>query len=157
VRAGTVKQVRQWRWSSYRSVIGESKAPDWLKTDWLLGQFGKKRGKAIEAYRRFVQDGVKQESVWKDLKHQILLGDESFVRRLQKRRPTQTLDEIPKRQRRSMEKPLGAYQKANPDRYEAMAKAYLSGAYSMKEIGKHFGVHYMTVSRAVRKHEDHRI
>ncbi|MBT4811658.1 MAG: addiction module toxin RelE, partial [Thiotrichales bacterium] len=35
----------------------------------------------------------------------------------------------------------------------AMAKAYLSGGYTMKEIGDHFGVHYMTVSRAVRKFE----
>jgi putative transposase len=34
-----------------------------------------------------------------------------------------------------------------------MARAYLSGAYTMAEIGQHFGVHYMTVSRAVRKHE----
>lgn len=34
-----------------------------------------------------------------------------------------------------------------------MAQAYLSGAYPMAEIGQHFGIHYMTVSRAVRKHE----
>ena len=29
----------------------------------------------------------------------------------------------------------------------------LKGAYTMAEIGPHFGVHYMTVSRAVRKFE----
>jgi putative transposase len=157
VRAGVVKRVRQWRWSSYRSVIGESKASDWLETDWLLGQFGKKRGNAIEVYRRFVQDGIKQESIWKDLKHQILLGDDSFVGRLQRKKPAKALEEIPKRQRRSLGKSLEAYQKAYPDRDKAMATAYLSGAYSMKEIGKHFGVHYMTVSRAVRRHEDHHV
>jgi putative transposase len=118
---------------------------------------GKTRGKPIEASRRFVQEGIKRESIWKDLKHQILLGDESFISRLQMKKPAKTLDEIPKRQRRSMEKTLGEYQKTYPDRDEAMAKAYLSGTYSMKEIGKHFGVHYMTVSRAVPKHEDHRM
>ena len=32
--------------------------------------------------------------------------------------------------------------------------AYLSGAYTMAEIGQHFKVHYMTVSRAVKKRED---
>jgi len=32
-----------------------------------------------------------------------------------------------------------------------MAAAYLSGAYTMKEIGAFFDVHYMTVSRAVKK------
>ena len=35
-------------------------------------------------------------------------------------------------------------------RDEAMAEAYLSGAYTVVEIGTFFGVHYMTVSRAVR-------
>jgi len=35
-----------------------------------------------------------------------------------------------------------------------MANAYLSGAYTMSEIGDKFGVHYMTVSRAVRYFEE---
>jgi len=35
-----------------------------------------------------------------------------------------------------------------------MARAYVSGAYSMKEIGDFFGVHYMTVIRAVRRFEE---
>ncbi|MES9906263.1 MAG: hypothetical protein ABW168_26730 [Sedimenticola sp.] len=35
-----------------------------------------------------------------------------------------------------------------------MAQAYLSGAYMMAEIGWYFGVHYMTVSRAVKKAEE---
>ena len=34
-----------------------------------------------------------------------------------------------------------------------MTKAYLSEAYTMTEIGLHFGVHCVTVSRAVQKHE----
>ncbi len=34
-----------------------------------------------------------------------------------------------------------------------MARAYLTGAYSMKEIGDYFKVHYVTVSRAVKKYE----
>jgi DNA-binding MarR family transcriptional regulator len=38
-------------------------------------------------------------------------------------------------------------------RNEAMARAYLSGAYTMAEIGGHFKVHYMTVSRAVKRYE----
>ncbi len=34
-----------------------------------------------------------------------------------------------------------------------MAHAYHSGAYTMKQIAEAFSVHYMTVSRAVRKVE----
>ena len=36
---------------------------------------------------------------------------------------------------------------------EAMARAFLAGNYTMQEIAAHFGVHYSTVSRAVRKLE----
>jgi transposase len=36
-------------------------------------------------------------------------------------------------------------------RDEAMARAYLSGAYTMREIAAYYQVHYMTVSRAVRR------
>jgi putative transposase len=34
-----------------------------------------------------------------------------------------------------------------------MTQASLSGAYTMAEIGDHFGVHSLTVSRAVREWE----
>ena len=34
-----------------------------------------------------------------------------------------------------------------------MARAYMTGAYSMNEIGDYFKVHYVTVSRAVKKYE----
>jgi len=41
-----------------------------------------------------------------------------------------------------------------PDRNEAMAEGYRTGAYSMAEIAASIGVHYMTVSRSVRKFEE---
>jgi len=49
--------------------------------------------------------------------------------------------------------PLDEYRRRYQNRNEAMAQAYPSGAYTMLEIGKHFGVHSMTVSRAVRQFE----
>ncbi|MEO8410360.1 MAG: hypothetical protein ABI478_07295 [Propionivibrio sp.] len=49
--------------------------------------------------------------------------------------------------------PLDEYRARYPDRDQAMALVYRSGAYSMAKIGKHFAVHYMTVSRTVRKYE----
>ena len=44
----------------------------------------------------------------------------------------------------------------HPDRDQAIAQTYLSGAYTVAEIGCHFGIHYMTVSRAARKFEEDR-
>jgi len=49
--------------------------------------------------------------------------------------------------------PLDDYLCHYQNRNEAMAQAYLSGANTMLEIGEHFDVHYMTVSRAVRQFE----
>ena len=40
VRAGMVKHMDKWPWSSYREMIGKRSAPDWLETTWLLAQFG---------------------------------------------------------------------------------------------------------------------
>ena len=45
------------------------------------------------------------------------------------------------------------FQRRYVDRDEAMARAYRSGAYTMAMVAAHFGVHSMTVSRAVRKWE----
>ncbi|MBK1701317.1 helix-turn-helix domain-containing protein, partial [Thiococcus pfennigii] len=38
-----------------------------------------------------------------------------------------------------------------PNRDEAMARAFATGVYTMQEIAAFFGVHYSTVSRAVRR------
>jgi putative transposase len=51
-----------------------------------------------------------------------------------------------------MARPLEAYRQEYPSN-QAMAKAYLSGDYSMKEIADFFDVHYATVSRAVKRFE----
>ena len=65
----------------------------------------------------------------------------------------ETLREVSKAHRRSVALTLAAYQEHYLDKNEAMAQAYLSGAYTMAQIGQHFGMHYMTASRAVRKFE----
>jgi len=48
---------------------------------------------------------------------------------------------------------LAHYCEVFTNRSEAMARAFLSGGYTLKEIGDHFGVHYATMSRAVRRYE----
>ena len=53
-----------------------------------------------------------------------------------------------------MAKTLAEYKQVSKTRNEAMSKAYYSGAYTMREIGDYFGVHYMTVSRAIRQFEN---
>ena len=56
VRAGMVAKPEQYQWSSYRSYIGHSTTPAWLKMDFILGYFGSKSPDAKNSYRRFVED-----------------------------------------------------------------------------------------------------
>lgn len=153
LRAHMVNALEDWRWSCYPIITGQAAAPLWLDTDWLLGQFDPERGKAIQGYRDFVMAGRGVPSPLQGVRHQLLLGDDGFVESHRKPGGDDVLREVSKAHRRSVALPLEEYQARHPDRDEAMARAYLSGAYTMAEIGQYFRVHYMTVSRAVRKFE----
>jgi REP element-mobilizing transposase RayT len=153
LRANMVKRLEDWPWSSYLATCGQAASPKWLQTDWILAQFGRRRSSAIAKYVAFVHEGARLPSVWAQLQGQIFLGSEAFVHKMQaqiEQKPT--LDEIPRAQRRAMTQPLAEFEKRY-QRDEAMARAYLSGQHTLAEIARHFGVHYSTVSRAVRRFE----
>jgi REP element-mobilizing transposase RayT len=154
VRARMVRTAEDWLWSSYRATAGQAKAHALLTTDWVLGNFGRKRKIAQEKYRAFVQEGKNQPSPWESLKNQIYLGSDNFVEDMQcKIDPEQSLKDIPKPQRRSPVKPLSYYKEKYKNRNRAMAEAYRSGHYTLAQVGDEFGVSYATVSRAVKDHE----
>ena len=151
VRARMVRSAKDWPWSSYRATAGLGETHPALTTDWVLGNFGRQRGKAQEGYRRFIQEGKNQPSPWDSLKNQIYLGSDRFVEQMQSQLdPDQSLDGIPKPQKQAPPKPVEYYKKAYPERNRAMAEAYLSGHYTLTEVGGAFGVSYATVSRAVK-------
>jgi putative transposase len=52
-----------------------------------------------------------------------------------------------------MSKPISNYRDQYIDENIAIKEAYLSGGYTMKEIGEHFGKHYTTISRIIKKYE----
>lgn len=154
LRAGMVEQLDQWYWSSYPAMVGLSAVPDWLDQDWLLNQFGANRSEAIAGYLQFIAQGRGVSSPLEQVKNQLFLGDECFVaENSSKIDQSENLRELSMAHKRTLTKSLDEYQAEEPHRNQAMAKAYLSGGYTMKEVGDHFGVHYMTVSRAVRKYE----
>jgi hypothetical protein len=153
LRANMVASLDDWRWSSYPIVAGKKKSPPWLDADWILSQFGTQRDEANTSYRKFVMDGKGLPSALQHTRHQLVLGDDAFVERHRQAKESETLREMSKAHRKTVALTLNEYQMRHPIKDEAMAQAYLSGAYTMAEIGQFFGVHYMTVSRAVRKFE----
>jgi REP element-mobilizing transposase RayT len=155
LRAGMVSDIDHWTWSSYSSMIGQAPSPAWLQTDWILGQFSQNRSRAQMTYIDFVRSGVGFPSIWDHLQGQIYLGSEAFISRMQSNlSPEQSLDEIPRMQRRPLAKPLKYYlTEYADDPHTGMALAYLTGDYAMKAIADAFGAHYTTVSRAVKAYE----
>ncbi len=151
VRAQMVRSAKDWHWSSYRATAGYTKSHPCLTTDWILAGFAKTRSVAERRYRGFVQEGKGEPSPWQQLKNQIYLGNDEFVDDTQyKIRPDQSLKDIPRRHKQSPAKPLSIYIQRYENRNEAMAHAYLSGHYTLEQVGKYFGVSYATVSRAVK-------
>ncbi len=152
IRAHMVEALEDWPWSSYLMATGQKTSAPWLDTDGLLGQFAPERAQAIQRFREFVLAGKGKPSPLQKVQHQLLLGDDGFVEN-QKTADNVALREVSMAHRRSIALSLDEYQARYPTRDEAMARAYLSGAYTMAQLGEYFQVHYMTVSRAVRKFE----
>ena len=153
VRAGIVADAGQWPWSSYAAMVGKAPAPPWFQTDWILGQFGQDRAAAVQGYMDFVRAGMGLPSLWNQVKGQVYLGSDAFLQQMQTFADKSNFSEIPRAQRRPLAKPLEFYRDTIADRKAAMAAAYASGDYTMQQIADAFGVHYSTVSRAVKRQE----
>jgi putative transposase len=154
IRARMIKDMGQWEWSSYQATSGKAQVPGWLETDWLLSHFGRQRKRARERYIDFVREGIGLPSVWENLQKQIFLGGESFVDQHQEKiNEKAELDDIPALQKRALSIPISDYQDKYKDDNIAIKEAYLSGGYTMKNIGEHFGMHYTTVSRIIKRYE----
>ena len=165
VAAGLAADPLAWRWSSHRAVAGRlpagRPAPDWLAVEALLALYAGDPAEARRRYTAAVEAPVEAgggPSVWDHLRHQVFLGSEAFVAEMRERARAEaagrgSLAEIPKAQWQAPPPPLDDFLAQAASRDEAMARAYLSGAYSQPRIAKHFGVHYSTVSRAVRRFE----
>ena len=153
VRAKMASRAEDWIWSSYLATIGKDPVPDWLCCDELLANFGSDLNQARREYVRFVDEGIGRSGPWMEIRNQILLGDDQFISGIGGMSTSGDLAEIPKAERQPLVKSLQEYQNDSATRDEAMAQAYRSGAYTMKQIAAFFSLHYMTVSRAVRKME----
>lgn len=89
VRAKAVKRLDQWRWSSYAATAGDAPPPGWLAAQEVRALFASRT-----AYRRFVAQGVERASPWERLRGQIYLGNEDFLRQMQRRLPSRRVTGI---------------------------------------------------------------
>lgn len=60
IRARVVKtldDLERYSWCGHGAVTGKLACP-WMDTDYVLAQFGEKKRKALNAYRRFMEEGM---------------------------------------------------------------------------------------------------
>ena len=159
VRANAVSRPDRWKWSSYGATALSKTPPPFLFTDWVLQQFGRRRSTAQKAYRAFVREGIGAAPVWSGLVGQIALGTEEFAaqcrNRLGKR---EELAEVPVAQRQLGRTSLsdifgGGAVNAGELRDELAYRACVEHEYRLKDVADHLGIHYTTVSRAVKRAE----
>jgi REP element-mobilizing transposase RayT len=156
VRAGFVKRPDQWRWSSYKPTIGETKGPLFLRTGWILSQFDDDKREAVKKYRKYVLDGINAESPWKALAGQIILGTKNFLEKFDGLlRDREILNEVPKVQRYAARPALSKIFEEGriedrKDKAEKIYDAYCHYGYTQREIGEYLAVHYSTIGRSIK-------
>jgi REP element-mobilizing transposase RayT len=80
-----LSRLRRYPWSSYPAYVGWITPPGWLKCEaiWELG--GGKKTERPRRYRQYVEMAVREgleENPWDQLKEQVVLGGEEFMKQL---------------------------------------------------------------------------
>ena len=150
IRTGMVQVAQDYPWSSYAITAGLAEGTGLVSTRAILEQFGRDRSEAQRRYIQFVAQGC-GTSPWDEVKGQIYLGSSSFIASLPK--PDVALHEIPKMQRLAQRPTLNEVISAEAD-IEAIHHAYRDYGYTQREIARHLGVHYATISRWIRRWEE---
>jgi REP element-mobilizing transposase RayT len=82
LRAGTVKRLADYRWSSYRFYGYGRRAPDWLSSELVLSHFKGEQDRH-KNYREKIQQYAKEEKrLLEDLRHRLILGSKQFVEKI---------------------------------------------------------------------------
>jgi len=85
LRAGIVKRLAGYRWSSYNVYAYGRKIPKWLSTGLILSQFASAQD-CHRVYREKVQKYASEEKhLFENLRHGLILGSKQFVEKIRKR------------------------------------------------------------------------
>ncbi len=145
------RKLDKWKWSSYQAIAGSVEGPQWLNTSEVLSHYGKQKKRAQTAFAKVVAAMDKDDDITAAIQGQILLGSDSFVAKWKKQLASGKVMDKARQRKAKKVKPLSDFGKRFKNIKTAMVKAYETGNYTLDQIGKHFGVHYSTVSRTVKK------
>ncbi len=163
VRAGMVGEPGKYPWSSFSSYIGQSKAPDWLKMDFVLSCFGKSGAEAGAKYGTFVEElmGKEYDSPLQGAIGKAVLGTTGFVetitgKHVRQREPARDVPALRQLSiRPSLEEIVTAVDAVfcTDKKVARQAGMYLCHRYSgerIREIGKLYQVSESAITEAAR-------
>lgn len=176
IRAGIVKDLEEYQWSSYRDYVGTKCVHGWVCPDDVLKMFGNDRHKRIQEYRQWIHlVAGKEKEILNDVRYGIILGSDRFVGWIREKfgKREKMDEEIPVERKIRVEggiervieevkKVFGVSDKEIFDRSRGERKEardtvmwILTRKIGMKnyEVGKAFGVGYAAVSLAGQRVE----
>jgi len=163
VRAGLVQDPSDYPWSGHRAYLGQETLP-WLTTEWVLGQFARRRDAARRRYETFVLEGRNQgyqEEFHRGPKDPRVLGDDRFMERVAQqdkvRRRVPPLDDVVRVVCREYDVTTSLLPDPGRKRRVSEARAAIAwlafqlGSASLTEVGERFNRDVGTMSSAVRR------
>jgi len=160
VRAGLVKDPGDYRWSSYKAIIGKAKCPEFLTTNWILSQFSSDRDTAVKKFKKLLFSCKSMSFPTEEIAGQLILGSKKFINKIERflsRSDRLNDSEISKKQRyvfrMDLEEIFQKGMREGKTRNELIYKAFREYDYYQKEIADYLGIHYATVSRSIKKIE----
>jgi len=171
LRAGCVKRLIDYRWSSYPAYAYQRRYPEWLNTNLILSQF-----KAVDknrAYREKVQRySEENKCVWEDVRHGLFYGTQAFIdhikvtylaeeanldipeqrKLLKESKPEELLKSAAEVLGCDLERLKRSRRVTDSDKTNRDMLIYLlwqTGKFINSEIGEQFGLTYSSVTRRV--------
>jgi REP element-mobilizing transposase RayT len=148
VDAGLCADAADWAWSSHGAILGSCPVPPCLSVHGVLRHFGADTADARTRYARFV--GAEGPAEYESSANAVVVGSEAYAASVLGKPGVCASAENPRNHR--IIRSLDQYQRDAGQRNLAIRRAHASGSYSLAEIGRHFGLHYSTVSRICGAH-----
>lgn len=172
LRAGIVRRLSEYRWSSYGVYADKKQEVSWLSTELVLGMYGRSRKRFLRAQQEFFEERPK---LLEDLRHGLYLGSEGFSEECMERVKGEGYAEKPQARsllrgrdlrglairileefgEREPESVLKVRKYPHQNRDMAIYVLYQQGVYLNKEIGEVFGVGYTAIPGAVRRGQEY--
>lgn len=171
LRAGSVKRLIDYRWSSYPAYAYNRRQPEWLNTALILSQFN--AADKHRSYRENVQKySDEKRRIWEDVRHGLFYGTQAFTdhikgtylkdepnrdipaqkQLLNDRKPAELLRSAAETLECDLRRLKQGRRITNPDKTNRDLLIYLlwqTGRFSNSEIGERFGLTYSSVTRRV--------